>query len=234
MRVNGRLKTMKMTKYTHSCIRLENEGRTLVLDPGNFAAEGEHATALEGADYLFVTHAHPDHFDGPSVLPLIAQRAESQTPLKIWAPEAVAQVIKEAVPDAEVTVVSSDSEFSIPGFEVKTYGGQHALIHPLIQTIANVGYLINGAVYHPGDSLVVPHRVRANTVLVPIHAPWSKVQEVIDFVIATGAQRVVPIHNGMINQNGTGIIEGLVTNFGAKYGTELKHLNPGESIEVEA
>ncbi|THD29234.1 MAG: MBL fold metallo-hydrolase, partial [Rothia mucilaginosa] len=30
---------MKMTKYTHSCIRLENEGRTLVLDPGNFAAE---------------------------------------------------------------------------------------------------------------------------------------------------------------------------------------------------
>jgi len=81
---------------------------------------------------------------------------------------------------------------------------------------------------------VVPHRVRANTVLVPIHAPWSKVQEVIDFVIATGAQRVVPIHNGMINANGTGIIEGLVTNFGAKYGTELKHLNPGESIEVEA
>ena len=152
---------MKMTKYTHSCIRLENEGRTLVLDPGNFAAEGEHATALEGADYLFVTHAHPDHFDGPSVLPLIAQRAESQTPLKIWAPEAVAQTIKEAVPAAEVTVVSSDSEFSIPGFEVKTYGGQHALIHPLIQTIANVGYLINGAVYHPGDSLVVPHRVRS-------------------------------------------------------------------------
>jgi len=124
---------MKMTKYTHSCIRLENEGRTLVLDPGNFAAEGEHATALEGADYLFVTHAHPDHFDGPSVLPLIAERAESQTPLKIWAPEAVAQTIKEAVPAAEVTVVSSDSEFSIPGFEVKTYGGQHALIHPLIQ-----------------------------------------------------------------------------------------------------
>ena len=192
---------MKMTKYTHSCIRLENEGRTLVLDPGNFAAEGEHATALEGADYLFVTHAHPDHFDGPSVLPLIAERTESQNPLKIWAPEAVAQVIKEAVPAAEVTVVSSDSEFSIPGFEVKTYGGQHALIHPLIQTIANIGYLINGAVYHPGDSLVVPHRVKAQTVLVPIHAPWSKVQEVIDFVIATGAQRVVPIHNVLLSIN---------------------------------
>ena len=77
---------MKMTKYTHSCIRLENEGRTLVLDPGNFAAEGEHATALEGADYLFVTHAHPDHFDEPSVLPLIAQRAEFAEPVEIGLP----------------------------------------------------------------------------------------------------------------------------------------------------
>ena len=126
------------------------------------------------------------------------------------------------MPAAEVTVVSSDSEFSIPGFEVKTYGGQHALIHPLIQMIANVGYLINGAVYHPGDHWWFltgcgKYRPGADS------APWSKVQEVIDFVIATGAQRVVPILNGMINQNGTGIIEGLVTNFGAKYGTELKH-----------
>ena len=84
------------------------------------------------------------------MLPLIAQRAESPDPVEDWAPEAVAQVIKEAVPAAEVTVVSSDSEFSIPGFEVKTYGGQHALIHPLIQTIANVGYLINGALVPPG------------------------------------------------------------------------------------
>lgn len=224
---------MKLTKYTHSSVRIENDGHVLVIDPGNFSPEGEHAEALQGAEYLFITHAHPDHFHAPSVLSIIAQRIAEGNPLKIWTVPDVAKVILEASPEAEVTVVGADTEFAIPGFDVKTFGGQHALIHPLIPVIRNVGYLFNNSLYHPGDSLVVPHRVKAQTVLVPIHAPWSKVQEVIDFVIATGAQRVVPIHNGMINANGTGIIEGLVTNFGGKYGTELKHLNPGESIEVE-
>ncbi len=224
---------MKLTKYTHSSVRMENEGHVLVLDPGNFASEGEHAEALQGAEYLFITHAHPDHFDAPSVLPLIAQRIAEGNPLKIWTVADVAQVILEASPEAVVTVVNADTEFAVPGFDVKTFGGQHALIHPLIPVIHNVGFLFNNAVYHPGDSLVVPHQVKAQTVLVPLHAPWSKVQEVIDFVIGTCAQRAVPIHNGMINANGTGIIEMLVGNFGGKYGTELKHLNVGESIEVD-
>ena len=219
---------MKLTKYTHSSVRLENDGHVLVLDPGSFAPEGEHARLLAGADYLFITHAHPDHFDADRVLPLIAENPQ----LQVWAPQAVAETIRDAVPEAQVTVVAADSEFTIPGFEVQTFGGQHALIHPLIPTIANIGYLINGTVYHPGDSLVVPHGVKAPHVLVPVHAPWSKVQEVIDFVIAVGARHAYPIHNGMINENGTGIIEGLITNFGGKYGTEFAHLNPGDTVEL--
>jgi len=161
------------------------------------------------------------------VLPLIAEKQQ----LRIWAPRAVAEKILDTAPNAHVTVVSADSEFSVPGFDVQTFGGQHALIHPLIPTIANIGYLINGVVYHPGDSLVVPHGVKAPHVLVPVHAPWSKVQEVIDFVIAVGARHAYPIHNGMINENGTGIIEGLITTFSNKYGTEYSHLNPGDTVK---
>ena len=218
---------MELTKYTHSSVRIEHDGHVLVFDPGNFAPEGEHAQLLDGTDYLLITHEHPDHFDADRVLPLIAEKPQ----LRIWAPQAVAEKILDTAPNAHVTVVSADSEFSVPGFDVQTFGGQHALIHPLIPTIANIGYLINGVVYHPGDSLVVPHGVKAPHVLVPVHAPWSKVQEVIDFVIAVGAQHAYPIHNGMINENGTGIIEGLITTFSNKYGTEYSHLNPGDTVK---
>ena len=103
--------------------------------------------------------------------------------------------------------------------------------------LANIGYLINDSVYHPGDSLVVPHGVKAPVLLAPvllapIHAPWGKIQEVIDFVIAVGAERVHPIHNGMINERGTAIIENLVTMFGAKYGSAFEHLEVGQSVEL--
>ena len=90
---------MKLTKYTHSSVRLENEGHTLVFDPGNFAPEGEHARLLDGADYLVITHAHPDHFDTARLLPLLSEHPE----LRIWAPQAVTERILETVPDAKVS-----------------------------------------------------------------------------------------------------------------------------------
>ena len=60
-----------------------------MFDPGNFAPEGEHAQLLDGADYLLITHEHPDHFDADRVLPLIAEKPQ----LRIWAPQAVAEKI---------------------------------------------------------------------------------------------------------------------------------------------
>ncbi|MFD9648363.1 MBL fold metallo-hydrolase, partial [Streptomyces sp. NPDC059082] len=50
---------MKLTKKSHACVRLEKDGRTLVLDPGMFTEED----AVLGADALLVTHEHADHFD---------------------------------------------------------------------------------------------------------------------------------------------------------------------------
>ena len=50
---------MKLTKMSHSCVRLEKDGQTLVLDPGAFSEED----AALGADAILVTHEHPDHFD---------------------------------------------------------------------------------------------------------------------------------------------------------------------------
>ena len=46
---------MKLTKYTHACVRLEKESGVLVLDPGTFS---ESAEALAGADAVLVTHEH--------------------------------------------------------------------------------------------------------------------------------------------------------------------------------
>jgi hypothetical protein len=74
--------------------------------------------------------------------------------------------------------------------------------------------------------------VQVESLLVPIHAPWNKVSEVIDFIIAVGARRAFPIHNALINERGTGIVEGHAQRIGAIYGTAYQHLEPGESIEL--
>ncbi len=89
------------------------------------------------------------------------------------------------------------TSFDAAGFRVTAHGGQHAVIHPMIPVIANVGYLIEG-VYHPGDSFTVPAEP-VQTLLLPTNAPWSKASEVVDFAISVRAPRVHQIHDSLIN-----------------------------------
>ena len=78
----------------------------------------------------------------------------------------------------------------------------------------------------------MPHQLKVKTLLVPIHAPWNKIQEVIDYIIAVGAEKAYPIHNALLSENGHGIIEGQLKNFGEKYGTEYVHLEPRDEVEI--
>jgi L-ascorbate metabolism protein UlaG (beta-lactamase superfamily) len=213
---------MQLTKFTHSCVRLDDGDRTLVLDPGSFS---EVETALDGAAAVLITHEHPDHLD-----PDRLRTAARQNPrLRIWAPAGVAATLADL--GEQVVAVASGESFDAAGFAIKTFGGQHAVIHPTVPVVANVGYLIEDAVYHPGDSLIVPP-VPIKTLLAPIHAPWSKTAEVIDFVVSVRAPHAYPIHDGLLNELGLGFVEGHVSRIGAQYGSEFRHLKPTETVDA--
>ncbi|GAB5077764.1 MBL fold metallo-hydrolase [Arthrobacter sp. AD-310] len=218
---------MKLTKYTHACVRLEKDSRVLVLDPGNFS---ETEQALAGAEAVLVTHEHADHIDVDAVV----EALRTNNDLAIHAPAGVAGLLREKAPDAAARVhtVEPGKSLDVAGFAVRSFGGQHALIHPQIPVVANIGYLIDGNVYHPGDSFVIPDGISVKTLLVPLHAPWSKSAEVVDFVIGVRAPRAFQIHDGLLNENGLKVVEGHVKRIGAKYGTEYAHLAAGESVEV--
>ena len=218
---------MKLTKFTHACVRLEKDGRVLVLDPGTFSETDQ---ALAGADAVLITHEHADHVDVDAV----AAALQGNAALELFAPEVVAVTLRSKAPDAasRIQAAAVGEDFETAGFAVRTFGGQHALIHPQIPVVANVGYLVDANVYHPGDSFAIPDGVEVRTLLVPIHAPWNKVGEVVDFVIGVRAPLAFPVHDALLNDTGRGLIEGHVTRIGAKYGTEYRHLSSGDSVEV--
>jgi L-ascorbate metabolism protein UlaG (beta-lactamase superfamily) len=218
---------MKLTKYTHACVRLEKDGQVLVIDPGTFSETGQ---ALEAAGAVLVTHEHGDHIDVPAMVSALRDNES----LQVFAPAGVAAKLRSEAPFAgsRIRDVEPGEAFTAVGFEVQAFGGQHALIHPQIPVVANIGYLIDSNVYHPGDSFVIPDGIGVRTLLVPVHAPWNKVGEVVDFVIGVRAAKAFPIHDALLNETGLGLIEGHVKRLGAKYGTEYAHLSSGESVEV--
>jgi L-ascorbate metabolism protein UlaG (beta-lactamase superfamily) len=217
---------MELTKYSHSCVRITDGDRRLCIDPGVFS---EAAVALADTDAVLITHEHPDHLD----VEKLTAAAEENPRLRVWAPQAVADQLKgNAVLGERVTAVGAGQSFVAGGLQVRSYGGQHAQIHSSIPVIANVGYLVGDAVYHPGDSYVVPNAV-VEAVLVPVNAPWAKVAETIDFTISVRAPRAFQLHDGLLNATGLNLYEGQLKRVGELYGvTTFQHLDAGQSVEL--
>ena len=214
---------MRLTKYTHACVRLDDGDRALVIDPGTYS---EAATALDGAAAVLITHEHFDHLDTDALI----AAARQDPALRVWAPEPVVAQLAEL--GARVEAVAAGSSFDAAGFSVRAFGGKHALIHPALGTpCENVGYLVDDAIYHPGDSFFVPN-APVETLLVPLHAPWSKLGEVIDFVVAVRAPKAFQIHDAMLSDAGVQNATGRVGQFGAEYGTKFGYLRPAEQIDL--
>ena len=219
---------MRLTKYTHSCVRLDDGDRRLVIDPGSFSPEGELSTALDDVSAVLVTHEHPDHLDTDA----LAAAADADPDLRVWAPAAVCAHLDGLDPlRGRATAVAPGDEFAAGGLQVRAFGGQHALIHSSIPLVANVGYLGADAVYHPGDSFVVPE-VPVERLLLPLHAPWSKVAEVLDHVIAVRPRHVHQIHDGLLNDRGLGLADGQVDRVATRYGAGYARLGAGESVAL--
>lgn len=210
---------MKLTKKSHACVRLEKDGRTLVLDPGGFSEEN----AAVGADVILVTHEHPDHFDEAR----LRAAMEANPAAEIWTLKSVAEQVSAAFPGRVHTVGHGDT-FSAAGFDVQVHGELHAVIHPDIPRITNVGYLVDGRVFHPGDALTVPdHPVE--TLMLPVQAPWSKISEVIDYVREVEPQRAYDIHDALLTDLARPIYDRQIGGLG---GAEHLRLAPGASAEV--
>jgi L-ascorbate metabolism protein UlaG (beta-lactamase superfamily) len=213
---------MQLTKFSHACVRLDDGDRTLVIDPGVFS---EVADALDGAAAILVTHEHPDHIDADKVRAALGRDSR----LLLYAPGSVTTALADL--GDQVVTVDAGAQFDAGGFAVRTFGGQHALIHPAIPIVANLGYLVDDAVYHPGDSFTVPNAA-VSTLLLPTNAPWSKASEVIDFAVAVRAPRVHQIHDSLITEAYAGIVEPHLTRIAGPHGVEFQHLKPRETVPV--
>jgi hypothetical protein len=113
--------------------------------------------------------------------------------------------------------------------EVRAHGGWHAVIHPDIAVVPNLGYVVEGRVYHPGDSFDVPVDADIETLFVPVTAPWLKVSEAIDFVRQVAPRRAYALHDSLANDNGLGLLDRLL---GQYSGAEYSRLVPGETVDA--
>ncbi|MGC5010833.1 MBL fold metallo-hydrolase [Streptosporangium sp. DT93] len=211
---------MKITKFGHACVRLEKDGRALVIDPGAMTPEAE---ALTDVEAVLITHEHFDHFE-PDRLRVAA---DADPGLVVYTCPGVARHL-EWLGD-RVHVAEEGDVLSIAGFEVVVVGDKHHFSHPDVPPVDNIGFIVDGEVFHPGDALTV---IEVPTLLLPGQAPWMTVPDMIAYLRAIAPRRAYAIHDGLINEWGVQVLEGVLASEAERLDADIRRLVPGESVEI--
>lgn len=212
---------MRVTKHEHACLRLEREGKTLIVDPGSFTLPLAELQDLIG---IVLTHEHPDHWTSEHLDRLL--KAAPGTP--IYGPAGVAA----AAAGFEVITVSPGKTVELGPFTLEFFGGQHAVIHETIPVVDNVGVLVNDEFYYPGDSYTVPDGKDVRLLAAPVGAPWLKIGEAMDFVLAVAPRRSFGTHDMTLSQIGREMGRQRLRWATEQGGGEFLALDPGESVDL--
>jgi L-ascorbate metabolism protein UlaG (beta-lactamase superfamily) len=209
---------VRITKLRHSCLFVEEADARVLLDPGTFSSGFEQLTDLTG---VLVTHQHPDHVDIDRLRPLLSANPGA----RVFTDEATAGQLSNAGIDAS-TVREGDT--LDVGVEVRVFGRDHATIHPDIPVVPNVGYLVGGRLFHPGDSFTLPP-VDVEILALPTSAPWLKLAESVDYLRAVAPRIAVPIHEAHLVS--TQLYYGRFIEL-APTGTEVRVLDDAGPLDV--
>lgn len=210
---------MKVTKYEHATLLLAIGDDTLVVDPGMFLS----AVDFGNVAAVVITHEHGDHWT-PDQLGRILEKNPDAV---VYGPEGV----KTAANGFDVQVVKAGDSIEAGPFTLRFFGETHAVIHESIRVPDNVGVLVNDELYYPGDSYTVPD-VEVGTLATPIGAPWLKIGDAMDFVLAVKPKRAFYAHDMTLSAAGKKMGAERLAWATEQNGGEFTELDVGESLDV--
>lgn len=226
---------MRIQHLRHSCLLVETGGHRVLVDPGTFSPA---AADVSGVDLVLITHQHPDHVD-PEALPgILAASPEAVVIAEPEAAEAIAEIVAAAPGGRAVGRLAAGEALDHDGLRVTAHGGRHAIIHPDIPRVGNVGYVLETAgeprLGITGDSLEPVAAFGGIDVLaVAVVAPWSKMRETIDFLREVRPVLALPVHDAVASAEGRAIYLRQATDL-APEGTEVRDWPEDGVVELSA
>src|SRR3989344_7283529 len=176
---------MKVTRFTQSCLLIEDDDSRIVIDPS-----GEEVGNNFGKlDAVLYTHEHSDHFDPELTMQFMGQG------IPVYANDSTAKQIS-----SQPNIVKDGQEVEIGSFKIKIIELPHCPMPDGSAGPQNVGYLINKKLFHPGDGKELVG-LQVDNLAWPITGPDISPRDAFDFAKQVAAKLVIPIHYDVLGAN---------------------------------
>jgi L-ascorbate metabolism protein UlaG (beta-lactamase superfamily) len=192
------IKFASITFYIDPCFS-EIAGRARITPPALSGAE------IHNADLIFVTHAHPGHLNGPTLLAMI----DASPRARIVMPKSAAEHAHSlGIPYKRMT--TTDSDLRVEFFKDNLYARAYAVpsAHPELAWTPIGGYPYLGylmrfgrwTIYHAGDCVLyhgIVERLKpfnVNVALLPVSGNNFSMAEAAQLATSIGASWIVPMH----------------------------------------
>lgn len=216
---------MKITKIGHCCLVVEVGGRKIMTDPGGWTTGQNEIT---GVDFVLITHEHGDHLHIESLKKVL----QNNPGCKVITNASVGKLLlQEGIEFTEMNGVDKVESCDCGGVLVEAYDGRHGEIYGEIGQVQNTGFLINKALFYPGDSMIDP-RVDIKILAAPVYGPWLTLHTALDYILKLKPKFAFPVHDGMIIPSRGGRIYAIAPDICSVEGIQFLHLKDGENFEA--
>lgn len=209
---------MRLTKLGHSCVLVEDDGQTVLFDPGGWS-ERDLIERIGHIDTIVYTHEHGDHFDIDVLQALIAKSPDTAV-----------------VSNSEIAMLISKSGISVSHTEetedIRKFVAPHEnLPVPGVKAPDENGYHFKSLYSHPGDSQSFNETKKV--LAMPFIGPWGKTGDSIAKVLELKPEYVLPVHDWHYTDDAKLWLQGLLDSVLSDHGIKLLPNRNGQLIELE-
>jgi L-ascorbate metabolism protein UlaG (beta-lactamase superfamily) len=181
---------MKITKFGHSCVLIEENGVRILTDPGKYSTL---QNEINNLDVILISHSHGDHCDIKSIELILQKNPEA----KIFTNSEVGLILEKE--NIKFELLENGQVITEKNVLIEGCGDRHIIVYNGEPAMKNLGFIINSKLFFTGDELTKLNK-KIEALAFPMAGPVFSLEKVLNYIVKINPKICFPLHDAVLNE----------------------------------